>query len=116
MDPRLRRAADRGWILDRVSTEQRVRPDAAAASRASPGNRRKAFVMGFGGIVVRDGASATAPSMKMLAVRLARTLFSLCVALLLVTACHRSEGTVAHVRLESLEPLRIAFNADSGKV
>jgi hypothetical protein len=32
------------------------------------------------------------------------------------TACRRSVPEVPHVRLTSLDPVRAAFNADSGKV
>jgi hypothetical protein len=34
----------------------------------------------------------------------------------MVAACHPSIPAAAHLSLTSLEPLRTAFNADSGKV
>jgi hypothetical protein len=34
----------------------------------------------------------------------------------IVAACNRSAPAVSHVSLSSLDPIRTAFNADSGKV
>jgi len=38
------------------------------------------------------------------------------VAIVVTVACQRGESAAAHVTLSSVEPLRSAFNADSGKV
>ena len=48
--------------------------------------------------------------------RLNRVVFATLLFAMVAAACNRSESAVAHERLSSLDPLRTAFNADSGKV